>query len=180
MHSSMASSSSRDPEHAVVAASHHRSGRPVIAVASSSSGAAVIGKTRHIPLENLDEEEDLKRHGKRTKKMHIPEDPRLARQRPVVAATASSSHGNHSNGESASAQASKKRVKAPEKVRNDDKVVYQFGKANSNLLLCSFELGLKSRGRSERRSRRQRIRTRRLAVSRRLANQFPRWELRLE
>lgn len=108
----MVSSSSRDPEHAVVAASH-RSGRPG-AVASSSSGAAVIGKTRHIPLENLDEEEDLKRHGKRSKKMHVPEDPRLARQRPV-AATASS-HGNHSNGEPASAQASKKRVKAPEKV----------------------------------------------------------------
>lgn len=119
--------SSRDQPHSHHH-SHHLAGRSATAATSSSAGAAVaavaIGKTRHIPLENLDEEEDWKRHGRRTKKSHVPEDPRLARQQhaaaAAAAATSSSSAAavvahNAGNGES-SAHTSKKRTKAPEKV----------------------------------------------------------------
>lgn len=120
--------SSRDQPHSHHH-SHHLAGRSATAATSSSASAAAaavaIGKTRHIPLENLDEEEDWKRHGRRTKKSHVPEDPRLARQQhaaaAAAAATSSSSSAaavvahNASNGES-SAHTSKKRTKAPEKV----------------------------------------------------------------
>lgn len=88
--------------------SHNHMGRS----APSSSSAAVIGKTRHIPLENLDEEEDWKRHGRRGSK-HVPEDPRLARQHAAAAAASTSATGN---GDSSTAHASKKRPKVPEKV----------------------------------------------------------------
>lgn len=88
--------------------SHNHMGRS----APSSSSAAVIGKTRHIPLENLDEEEDWKRHGRRGSK-HVPEDPRLTRQHATAAAASTSAAGN---GDSSTAHASKKRPKVPEKV----------------------------------------------------------------
>lgn len=81
---------------------------------SGASTAAVIGKTRHIPLENLDEEEDWKRHGKRGSK-HVPEDPRLARHH-VAATAAASSSALAGNGDSSTSHASKKRPKVPEKV----------------------------------------------------------------
>lgn len=82
---------------------------------------AISKATRHIPLETLDSDsEDWKRHGKRTKKTHVPEDPRLARRETnasVPHASSSATAGHSGNGETSSSRAAKKRVKGPEKVK---------------------------------------------------------------
>lgn len=136
-------SSARDLE-------HHRS----TARSAPTSGAAttaVIGKTRHIPLEN-DEEENWKRHGgKRTKKSHVPEDPRLARQAAAAAVAASTSAGPSSaahSGNGDSAPAAKKRVKGHEKVSVP--LFWRFATYSCHwfVVCCSFAPGSRSRVRS--------------------------------
>lgn len=126
----------------------HRSGRSGATAVSAGGGSssAVVGKTRHIPLENLDEEDDLRRHGKRAKKQH--EDPRLARQQPTPAAASKTT----SSGNGDASQISKKhKSKGHEKASEVGNCQLQYVRCLTLiLLLCSFGRALKSRARNGR------------------------------